>query len=424
MNRNNIFDELEWRGLIHTASEGAEEHLKAGPTTIYTGFDPTGPSLHIGHLLPAMGLARMQRFGHNVIALVGGGTGLIGDPSFKASERALLSKETVESYVASIGAQLTRLLDFDIKPNPARMINNADWLTTIPLTDFLRDIGKHFSVNAMLAKDSVKTRFEKEEGISFTEFSYPLLQSYDFLALHDRFGCMAQMGGSDQWGNITSGVDLIRRVRGNKAFALVYPLILNASGVKFGKSEGNAVWLDPEMTSPYKFYQYWLNADDRDAVKYLKYFTWMTESEIAECEASLAADPGARVTQRRLAKEVTELVHGLDGLAKAERASRVLFGEEISGLTLPELNDIFSDVPTTELPRSEVIGALFTDLLVKSGVATSKGDARRAIAGGGLYINNRRATDEAYIVNDNDAIEGAAVVIRKGKKKYHLIRMK
>ena len=280
----NAFDELKWRGLIFDHIEGVPELLAKEKVTVYNGFDPTGDSLHVGHTVPLIALARLQRFGHTPIALAGGGTGMIGDPSGKSSERNLLTRELIEYNVECIKKQLAHLLDFEVKSNPARLINNADWLMSLKLVDFLRDTGKHFTVNTMLAKDSVKTRIDREEGLSFTEFSYMLLQSYDFLHLFETQGCKMQTGGSDQWGNIVAGVELIRRVRGEQAYAMVYPLITKADGTKFGKTESGSVWLDPKKTSPYRFFQYWLNTDDRDVIKNLKYFTFLTQDEIAALE--------------------------------------------------------------------------------------------------------------------------------------------
>ena len=337
----NVFDEFEWRGMVYDATEGLRETLANARVTAYIGFDPSASSLHVGNLLTLMGLVHLQRYGHTPIAVAGGGTGLIGDPSFKTQERPLMAKEQVEANVEAIKGQLRHFLDFEAKSNPAMLVNNADWLTTIGLTDFLRDVGKYFTVNAMIAKESVKRRLE-QEGISFTEFSYILLQSYDYLVLYERHHCTLQMGGSDQWGNITSGVDLIRRVHGVKAHGLVFPLLTTTSGEKFGKSEGNAVWLDPKMTSPYRFYQYWLNTEDKDAVTCLKRFTVLPREEIARLEQAIAGKPEAREAQRKVAQEVTRAVHGETSLAKAEQASRVLFGEEIHNLGLQDVMDIFA----------------------------------------------------------------------------------
>ena len=422
-----LLGELRWRGLLHDATEGAGEHLAASPRTIYVGFDPTGPSLHIGTLLPIMGLMHAQRAGHTPIALVGGGTGLIGDPSGKTAERKLLTKEQVAANAEAIRTQLEHFLDFDARSNAARMRNNLDWLGGLPLVDFLRDVGKHFSVNQLLAKESVKRRIVSEEtGISFTEFSYALLQSYDFLELHRSEGCTVQMGGSDQWGNITAGIDLVRRMEGARAYGVVFPLITQASGVKFGKTEEGAVWLDAAMTSPFRFYQYWINVDDADAVKYLKYFTLLSADRIADLAAELESAPQARAAQRALAEDVTRRLHGEAGLAAAERATRALFGGEVEGLSADEIADIFADVPSTELARDALggEGKPLVDLLVETGVASSKGDARRSIEGGGVYVNNVRVTEVGAVVTAAQAIEGRFLLIRMGKKRYHLAALR
>ncbi|MSR21872.1 MAG: tyrosine--tRNA ligase [Gemmatimonadetes bacterium] len=419
-----VLDELRWRGLLQDATEGAAEHFAESPRTVYIGFDPTGASLHIGTLLPIMGLVHAQRAGHTPIALVGGGTGLIGDPSGKTAERRLLTKEQVAENAEAIRAQLQHFLDFDVKSNPARMRNNLDWLGDLPLVDFLRDIGKHFSVNQMLAKESVKRRLANEEtGISFTEFSYALLQSYDFLELHRTEGCTVQMGGSDQWGNITAGIDLVRRVQGARAYGVVSPLITQASGVKFGKTEEGAVWLDAAMTSPFRFYQYWINVEDADVVKYLKYFTLLDVRRIAELEHDLRTEPQKRSAQKALADDVTRRLHGETGLARAQQATRVLFGGEVEGLGADDIADIFADVPSHDVAKEQLAGPgkALVDLLSETGIASSKGDARRSIEGGGVYLNNVRMDDVARSVTMRDAIKGRFLLIRMGKKRYHLI---
>src|SRR6476660_9085395 len=324
-----LFTEFEWRGLVYDATEGLRDVVAREKLTSYIGFDPTAPSLHVGSLLPMVSLARLQRFGHPPIAVMGGGTGMIGDPSGKATERALLTVEQVEKNVAGIRGQLARFLDFDDTSTPARLVNNAEWLTKLSAIEFMRDVGKYFTVNYMLAKESVKRRSESDDGISYTEFSYLLLQSYDFLVLHDRFNCTLQMGGSDQWGNITAGVDFIRRLRGAKAHGLVMPLITTASGTKFGKTESGAVWLDASLTSPFRFYQFWLNTDDREVVRYLQYFTFASRDEIDELAQTTARAPEQRTAQRELARRVTALVHGEDQVVRAERAAAVLFSEDI-----------------------------------------------------------------------------------------------
>ncbi len=418
-------DELSWRGLVYDKSEGLAEHLGAGPVTHYIGFDPTAPSLHVGSLLQILGLARMQRAGHLPIALVGGGTGMIGDPSGKTHERQLLSTERVEENVAGIERQLRRFLDFDSRTHPARLINNAEWLAEVRLVDFLRDIGKHFTVNYMLAKESVKQRMAQEEGLSFTEFSYLLGQAYDFLELHRRYGCTLQMGGSDQWGNITSGTELIRKVARSKAFALVSPLITTSAGVKFGKTEAGSVWLDAESTSPYRFYQFWLGTEDRDVVPYLRYFTWLDQGEITELAAVHEESPSRREAHRRLAAEVTEMVHGPSAVERAVRSSEVLFGAEIAGLASDEILDIFDDVPSTELDREAAggDGLAYVDLLATTGLTASKGAAKRLVRDGGAYLNNRRVRDEQQRVTRDDFLDGRILVLRMGRKKYHLVSL-
>lgn len=415
-----LFGELEWRGLVYDATEGVRDVLAREKVTGYIGFDPTAPSLHVGNLLVMMALAYMQRNGHSPIAVVGGGTGLIGDPSGKTTERTLLSVEQVQANVEGIRGQLARFLDFDSTVAPARLVNNAEWLTKLSAVDFMRDVGKHFTVNAMLAKESVKRRIESEEGITYTEFSYSLLQAYDFLELYDRFGCTLQIGGSDQWGNITAGMDLIRRLRGGKAHGLVMPLITTASGTKFGKTESDAIWLDPERTSPYQFYQFWLNADDRDVVRYLRYFTFLDQHTVRELEEATVREPEKRHAQRRLARDVTRLVHGDDAVRDAEQASAQLFARDLSTMTVQELFAVFGDVPSKTIPFDEQ-GWRVVTLLTVSGLSPSNSDAVRLIRGGGVYVNDRRVTDEKLRLTVEDAIEGQLFVVRKGKKDIVLI---
>ena len=419
-----IIDELRWRGLIYDMTEGLGELTGKTKLTLYNGFDPTADSLHVGHLVPMMQLARWQRFGHTPIALAGGGTGMIGDPGGRSTERNLLSLDIIDENVVHIRAQLASILDFEIKSNPAQVVNNADWLRQLSLVDFLRDTGKHFTVNYMMAKDSVKSRLEREDGgISFTEFSYMLLQAYDYLHLHDTKNCSLQAGGSDQWGNILTGVELIRRVRGQRAHALVYPLITRADGTKFGKTaEGTSVWLSPARTSPYRFYQFWFNTDDADAMTYLKYFTWLDQGRIAELENLLFEQPERREAQRTLAREVTRMVHGETALAKAEQASQALFGGDITGLDAADIEDIFAEVPSSQVTGDALsAGVPVVDLLVESGLASSKADARRAIQGGGIYLNNERVGDVAQVAGFAQAIDGQFLVLRKGRRQYHLI---
>jgi tyrosyl-tRNA synthetase len=426
----NVFDEFEWRGLVYDATPGLRELLGREKLTAYIGFDPTAASLHVGSLLPILGLARLQRCGHSPVAIAGGGTGMIGDPSGKSQERQLLDAAKVEENLQGIKAQLARFLDFEAASNPARIVNNADWLGQLPLIDFLRDTGKYFSVNAMMAKESVRRRLEGEDGLSFTEFSYMLLQAYDFLVLYDRYGCRLQMGGSDQWGNITAGADLIRRLRGaggeeKLAHGLVFPLVTTSSGVKFGKTEAGTIWLDPALTSPFRFYQFWINTDDRDIVPYLKSFTWLGAEEIAGLEEGVRTAPQEREAQRRLAREVTRMLHGEGELAKAERATAVLFGAEIAELEPAEVREIFADVPSVEIASERVggEGVQLADLLVAAGLVPSKGEARRAVQGGGIYLNNCRVAEERRAVTTADSLGGELIVLRKGRREYRLVRL-
>jgi tyrosyl-tRNA synthetase len=421
----NVFEEFKWRGMLYGASEGLEEALTNQSITGYIGFDPTAASLHVGSLLPIMGLVRLQQHGHTPIALVGGGTGMIGDPSGKTQERQLLSKEQIEYNLEGIKAQLSLFLDFETKTNRAMLINNADWLAPVRMVDFLRDVGKHFTVNYMLAKESVKRRFEEGDGISFTEFSYMLLQSYDFLVLYDRFGCTLQIGGSDQWGNIVAGTELIRKMRGAKGYGLVFPLVATSAGIKFGKTEAGSVWLDPNLTSPYRFYQFWINTDDNDVVKYLKFFTMLDQQAIAELEHAIAVSPEKREAQKRLAQEVTLTVHGESNLRKAVQASRVLFGGEIADLSASDVLDIFAEVPSSTIPRDTFAGdgISLVDLVIACGFATSNGAARRLIEAGGIYINNRRVSDFQATIGLSALIEGQYLVLRKGSREYHLVRV-
>jgi len=421
----NIYEEFQWRGMLYDASEGLQEALLKESMTGYIGFDPTAASLHVGSLLQIMQLVRLQQYGHKPIALVGGGTGMIGDPSGKAQERQLLSKEQIAFNVEGIRGQLGRFLDFEHKSNPAMLVNNLDWLSPISVIDFLRDVGKHFTVNYMLAKESVKRRYEEGDGISFTEFSYMLLQAYDFLELYNRYHCTLQMGGSDQWGNIVAGAELIRKVSGARAHILVFPLVMTSAGVKFGKTEAGTIWLDASLTSPFRFYQFWINTDDRDAIKYLKFFTMLGQAEIAELEAAMQNAPEKREAQRRLAQEVTRMVHGEYELRKAMQASQVLFGGEIADLDARDVLDIFADVPSSDVPAAsfEGEGLSIVDAVIACGYATSRGAARRLIEGGGIYVNNRRVSDVQAMVGRSLLIEGQYLVLRKGAREYHLLRV-
>ena len=424
----NILDELNWRGLIADCTDTAEltKRLAASPITLYCGFDPTADSLHVGNLVPLLALRRFQNLGHHPIAVAGGATGSIGDPSGKSQERQLLTKETLAANIASVKSQLARLLDFDTKTHPARLVDNASWTAPISFLDFLRDIGKHFSVNMMVSKESVRARMEdRDVGISYTEFSYLLLQAYDFLELHRRDGCTLQIGGSDQWGNITAGIDLIRRVTGEQAHGVVFPLLTTSSGTKFGKTEAGTVWLDAKRTSPFRFYQFWINAADEDALRYLGLFTLLGQAEVAGLQEAATADPGARHTQKALAEEVTRRVHGEDGLGRARQATAALFGGELEGLSADEIADIFADVLSSEVERGRLTGEgiAAVDLLAGSGLVPSKGEARRSIEGGGIYVNGRRVDDVDARITIAQAVEGRFLVLRKGKKNYQLVRV-
>ena len=417
-----VFSELQWRGLVYDSTEGLADLLEREAMTAYNGFDATGPSLHVGHLLPAVGLARLQRFGHTPIALVGGGTGLIGDPSGKSAERQLLTFEQVEANAQSIRAQLASFLEFGSGRNAAQMVNNLEWLRPIGFLDFLRDVGKHFTVNYMMAKDSVKRRLGGDEGISFTEFSYQLLQAYDYVVLHDRFKCNLQTGGSDQWGNITAGIDLIRKVRGTRAYGLVLPLITNAAGTKFGKTEAGAVWLDPKMTSPFRFFQFWLNTDDRDVLRYLKFFTWLDQDTVTALEAEVVAAPEKREAQRTLAREVTTMVHGPAHAQGAERAAAVLFGSSLENASADEILAVFDDVPSVQVEREALVtGVAVGELAATAGVCASRGEAMRLIKQGGLYVNDQRWVDERGRVTIDHAIDGRVIVLRKGQRDRRIV---
>ncbi len=423
--QSSIFDELKWRDLIYDSVPGTQELMKHQKVTLYNGFDVTADSLHVGHLVPLMALARFQRFGHHPIALAGGGTTMIGDPSGRANERKLLPTEQIAANLEAIKPQLARLLDFEVKANPARILNNADWLTALNLVEFLRDIGKHFSVNYMIAKDSVKTRLAREEGISFTEFAYMLMQAYDFYHLYTHENCVLQSGGSDQWGNITAGVDLIRRKADGNAHGVVYPLITKADGTKFGKTETGTVWLSAKYTSPYHFYQFWLNTDDKDAIPYLKFFTWLDRERILELEAQTKKQPELRQAQQELASHMTSMIHGETALARSREAAAALFGGDLSGLTAIEVEEIFADVPSVQMPKDKFEGSGYPilEFLPKTTLAKSKADARRLLDSGAIYLNNRRISEPDRNVTLGDAIGGHLLVLRKGKKTFHLVRI-
>jgi tyrosyl-tRNA synthetase len=425
----NIYEELEWRGLVADCTEKDElvKRLGSAPLTLYAGFDPTADSLHVGSLVPLLALRRFQLLGHHPIAVAGGATGSIGDPSGKTQERQLLTKEVLDANIASVKEQLRRLLDFDAKTNPARLVDNAGWTAGVSYLDFLRDIGKHFSVNMMVAKESVRARMEdREAGISYTEFSYMLLQAFDFYHLCKEHHCELQIGGSDQWGNITAGIDLIRKKLGKPAFGITLPLITNADGSKFGKTVAGAIWLDPKRTSAYRFYQFWINVDDRMVVSYLKYFTFHSREEIEALEKKHAENPGAREAHKALAKSVTDLIHGANATTEAIRASEILFGGDIQGISEGTFADIVGEAPTKEIERTKLEGAgvPVAELLVHAGLCPSKGQARKDVEGGGVYVNNIRETNFQRAVTAGDLLFGRHLLLRKGKKNYAVVTAK
>ncbi len=416
----NLFDELKLRGLVHDHTDQAEmmSALRKGGLSLYCGFDPTADSLHIGNLVPITGLMRFQRAGHRPIALIGGGTGMIGDPSGKSEERNLLSTEILEHNLKGIRAQFERFLDFDAGSNSARMVNNAEWLNEVRLIDFFRDVGKHFSIGYMMAKESVKSRIA-EAGISYTEFSYMALQAYDFLHLFEKENCTLQIGGSDQWGNITAGIELIRRVHGKPAWGMTFPLITTSDGRKFGKTEEGNIWLDPRRTSPYRFSQYWIQTDDRDVGRFLRYFTFLPIEEIDEIEKEHLKSPEKRAGQRRLSQELTTLVHGSAAARSVERAAKILFGAQLDGI---EKTDLLS--AAEEMPKTLQSGAPpfpLIEILLETGLSKSKSMARKELNGGGIYVNNHRITSEKSVLSDDDLLFGQYILLRKGKKNYHLL---
>src|SRR5437588_92142 len=418
-----ILDELQWRGLMADSTDPAAmaRRISEGPITLYCGFDPTADSLHVGNLVPLLGLRRFQLQGHHPIALAGGATGSIGDPSGKTQERQLLTKELLASHTAKIKEQLRRLLDFDTAGNPARLLDNAAWTEQVSYLDFLRDIGKHFSVNQMVAKESIRARMEdREVGLSYCEFSYMLLQAFDFYLLCRDRDCELQIGGSDQWGSITAGIDLTRKKLGRTVYGLILPLITNADGTKFGKTEAGAIWLDPGRTSVYKFYQYWIRTDDRDVIRYLKFFTFLGQDEISALEKQHGENPGARVAHKALAKAVTDLMHGPAATAEAMRASEILFGGELTGVSETTFNEIVGEVPTEKIEKNQLDGSgrPLVELLVQGGLCPSKGQARKDIEGGGVYINNVREASFQRVVTAADLLFGKHLLLRKGKRNY------
>ncbi len=423
-----LIEDLQWRGLLADCTDlaGLAQRLATGtPLTVYCGFDPTGDSLHVGHLMGQLTLARFQRAGHRPIALAGGATGMVGDPSGRSAERNLLTREQLAHNIACIKSQLSRLLDFSAAANAARLVDNADWIAPFSFLDFLRDVGKHFSLNVMLAKDSVKSRMEGDSGISYTEFSYQLLQAYDFYHLRRTFDCELQIGGSDQWGNLTAGTDLIRKKLGPDATAWgwTFPLITKSDGTKFGKTASGAVWLDAAKTSPYRFYQFFVNTEDAKVCEYLRKFTFLAREQIEPLEAAHAANPGAREAHRALAREVTQLVHGPDALAGALKASEILFGGTLDGVTEDIFRDVVGEAPTKDFERAKLEGAgtSMIDLLVHSGLAPSKGQARKDIEGGGSYLNNLRVAEAARAVTAADLLFGKYLLLRKGKRTYTVL---
>lgn len=427
-----LIDDLQWRGLLADCTDlaGLRERLATGqPITVYCGFDPTGDSLHVGHLMGQLTLARFQRAGHHVIALAGGATGMVGDPSGRSSERNLLTREQLAHNIACIKAQLSRLLDFTVAANPARLVDNADWIAPFSFLDFLRDVGKYFSLNVMLAKDSVKSRMEGDAGISYTEFSYQLLQAYDFLHLRQNLGCELQIGGSDQWGNLTAGTDLIRKKLGHEATAWgwTFPLITKSDGTKFGKTASGAVWLDATRTSPYKLYQFFVNTEDAKVCEYLRKFTFLSRAEIEPLEAAHAANPGAREAHRALAREVTKLVHGQAALDAALKASDILFGAEIGDTSEETFLDVAGEIPTVDLPRDRLAapGLPLTEALVLAALETSKGNARKSLEAGGAYVNNVKSDPKqpARALGESDLLFGKYILLRKGKKSYAVLRL-
>ena len=423
-----ILDELNWRGLIADCTDTVELTKRlAKPTRLYCGFDPTADSLHVGNLVPLLALRRFQLFGHHPIALAGGATGSIGDPSGKTTERQLLTKEILDHNIASVKVQLAKLLDFETKENPAHLVDNATWTAPVSFLNFLREIGKHFSVNQMVAKESIRARMEdREVGISYTEFSYMLLQAFDFYVFCRDYECELQIGGSDQWGNITAGIELTRKKLGKTVFGLTLPLITNADGSKFGKSVSGAIWLDPKRTSVYRFYQFWINTDDRDVIRYLKYFTFLPREEIERLETKHEENPGARWAHKALANEITNLIHGEQAMVQAQVSSDVLFGGSVEKITENDFADIVGEVPTRDIERAKFDGAgiPLVELLVHSGLCPSKGQARKDIEGGGVNTNNVREADTTRNVTTNDLLFGKHVLLRKGKKNYVVITAK
>ncbi|MEA2900198.1 MAG: tyrosyl-tRNA synthetase [Actinomycetota bacterium] len=417
-----VFEELEWRGMVAQVTDpDLGDRLRAESLTFYVGFDATADSLHVGSLLPLMVTARLQRAGHRPIVLLGGGTTLVGDPSGKDAERPVLAEEQIRANAEGIRRQVERIVGTEVD-----LVDNADWLGQLRLTDFLRDVGGHFRVNDMMAKDSVRARLDRDQGISYKEFSYMLLQAYDFWHLCQTRGCRLQVGGSDQWGNITAGIDLIHRRSRIQAYGLTFPLVTRADGSKFGKSEGGNLWLDPARTSPYEFFQFWLRVADADVGYYLRLFTWLDRARIEELEAAVAEHPERREAQRVLAREVTTAVHGAAAAEAAEQAGQALFGGELGGLDGPTLLEVFAEAPATSRPRAELEGEGglgLVELLVDTGLVASRSAARTAIDQGGVYVNNRREADVDRRLGPSDLLVDSYLVLRRGKRSYHLVRL-
>ena len=421
-----IIEELEWRDLISdcTDREGLQERLAKGPITLYCGFDPTADSLHVGSLVPLLALRRFQLCGHHPIAVAGGATGSIGDPSGKTAERQLLTHELLKANIEGVKVQLGSFMEFEGVENAAQLVDNADWTAPLSFLDVLRDIGKHFKVNAMVSKESVRARMEdRDVGISYTEFSYMILQALDFHYLCETQDCELQVGGSDQWGNITAGIDLIHRKQNRQAYGLTLPLITNADGTKFGKTESGAVWLDVNRTSIYQFYQFWVRVDDRDVVRYLKYFTFLSRDEVEELASQHEAEPHARIAHKALAREVTALVHGEEAVTEAIRASEILFGGELEGITEATFREVAGEVPTCELSTDRFggEGLWLPELLHEAGLAQSRGQARKDVKGGGLYVNGKRIDDEQHKLTASDLMFGKYVLLRRGKRNYAVV---
>jgi tyrosyl-tRNA synthetase len=423
-----LIEELKWRGMLQDIMPGTEEQLKKEPTSAYIGFDPTADSLHIGSLVPILLLYHLQQAGHKPIALVGGATGMVGDPSGKSEERNLLDEETLQKNINGVRRQLEKYLDFsETRTNAAEIVNNYDWFKGLGFIDFLRDVGKHITVNYMMSKDSVRKRIEGETGISYTEFAYQLMQGYDYYWLYTHKNCKLQMGGSDQWGNITTGTELIRRKAGGEGFAFTCPLITKADGGKFGKTEKGNVWLDPEKTTPFQFYQFWLNAADADATKWIKIFTLLPKEEIDQLIQAHATDPGARLLQKKLAENITSFVHGQEEFATAIQTTEQLFGKkddiDFKALTEQELLQAMDGVPVQLLEQSKIAGGIdVVSFLVDAAIFPSKGEARKMIQGGGISINKEKVTDAALIINASHLLAGQHIVVQKGKKNHFLVK--